>query len=71
MCHCRPGVKTPNCGSMECMQAESKINHMIEHAKIVSVNRSQEVLKEKGGDLSFNDLLAAVYFQAVIDLQKK
>lgn len=66
MCHCNPSIRKICCGAADCVP-ECKIDHKAMRALHISKIRSQEVLKEKGRELSFDDLIAAIYFQGWMD----
>jgi len=67
MCWCNPSIRTPNCGRIDCVPPGSSASCRLDRALDISKTRSQEVLREKGGELTFNELIAAIYFQGFKD----
>lgn len=68
MCHCEPEVEGLTCcGKTGCVPHDGAINHELERMVKIAHQRSQEIFRDKGRDLSFNNLLADIYFQAYKD----
>ena len=63
--------KSPRRKSFDQVQSASQVDWEVRRVMDISIGRSQEVLREKGRQLSFDDLLAAVYFQGWQDAQNK
>lgn len=47
----------------------SQIDRKLQNVMDIARHRSRDVLREKGSQLSFDDLLAAIYFQGWKDSQ--
>lgn len=68
MCHCTPSLRTPCCGRSDCHpKTATQINVEEHHLRNLSYRRSQELLRERGRELSLEELLAEIYKQGFND----
>lgn len=78
MCWCTPSIRTIQCNKPGCHpgamngSASSAISEQAlfaERARHMSISRTQEILRDKGRKLPFEELLAEIYMTALRDAQ--
>ena len=63
------GIERLTCGKRGCATTASQINLAEQKLRDNSIMRSQEILRERGRNLSFDDLIAQIYKQGFKDAE--
>lgn len=69
MCYCNPSIRAICCGKIDCIPPSD--DQALKAAMSRSGVRARQVLVEKGQQLTFDQLIAAIYFQGFKDAMSK